>query len=335
MTVIANPLTLRRSSAAQSVQFRTLVSHLRGNPISDLRSPLDWQEKRYGTIDVVPDANSEACWCFMQPKGRPSFTPEMLHDLGEMQDSFRQAFTATDEPNMPPFKFFIMASRTPGVFNLGGDLALFANRIRIKDRASLQHYAYATVRALYANLQAYEAPIVSIALVQGDALGGGFECALSFDVIVAERGARFGFPEILFNLFPGMGAYSLLSRRIGPVEAERMILSGDIYSAEDLHRLGVVDVLTDAECGEAAVRELIAQQRRKHNAHVAFYRARRRVNAVSYDELRDVVDIWVDAALNVNEADLRKMERLAAAQERRSGRQSVAPEAIVQQSGAA
>jgi DSF synthase len=271
----------------------------------------------------------------MHPNGRPSFTPEMLSDLADMQDSFRKSFISTREGNAPPFKFFIMASRTPGVFNLGGDLALFADRIRMKDRASLQSYAYATVRALYANLQAYEAPIVSVALVEGDALGGGFECALSFDAIVAERGARFGFPEILFNLFPGMGAYSLLSRRIGPAEAERMILSGDIHTAEDLHRLGVVDVLADAGCGEARVRELIAQQRRKHNAYVAFYRARRRVDAVSYDELRDVVDIWVDAALNVTEGDLRKMERLAAAQERRCGRHSIAPEAVGRRSGAA
>jgi DSF synthase len=163
--------------------------------------------------------------------------------------------------------------------------------------------------------------------VQGDALGGGFECALSFDIIVAEKGARFGFPEILFNLFPGMGAYSLLFRRIGPVETERLILSGRVYSAEELHRLGVIDVLVETGCGETAVRDLIAQKRRKHNAHVAFYRARRRVHAVSYAELRDVVDIWVDAALNLTEADLRKMERLIGAQERRSIRQPVALEA--------
>jgi DSF synthase len=127
----------------------------------------------------------------------------------------------------------------------------------------------------------------------------------------------------LFNLFPGMGAYSLLSRRVGPAEAGRMILSGNVYSAEELHRLGAIDILADAGCGEAVVRDLMAQQRRKHNAQVAFYRARRRVNAVTYDELKDVVDIWVEAALNVTEADLRKMERLAAAQVRRSNRQPV------------
>jgi DSF synthase len=55
-------------------------------------------------------------------------------------------------------------------------------------------------------------PILTVGLVQGAALGGGFEALLSFDYVVAERDATFGLPEILFGLFPGMGAHSLLSR---------------------------------------------------------------------------------------------------------------------------
>ena len=87
--------------------------------------------------------------------------------------------------------------------------------------------------------------------MQGDALGGGFEAALSASVIVAEESARMGFPEILFNLFPGMGAYSFLSRKIGRRAAEEMIVSGTIYGARQLFDLGVVDVLTPDGTGEA------------------------------------------------------------------------------------
>jgi DSF synthase len=164
---------------------------------------------------------------------------------------------------------------------------------------------------------AYEAGVVSIALVQGDALGGGFECALSFDMIVAERSARFGFPEVLFNLFPGMGATSFLSRRIGRVAARRMMLDGTIHTAEELHAMGVVDVLAEDGEGEAAVRELIARHGRRRNATQALFGAMRQVEPVTLEELRAVVDIWVDAALNLGPADLRKMKRLASAQERR------------------
>ena len=104
-------------------------------------------------------------------------------------------------------------------------------------------------------------------------------------------------------------------------------LAAQVITAEELHRLGAIDVLVETGCGEAAVRDLIAQKRRRHNGHVAFYRARRRVQAVTHAELQDVVDIWVDAALRLTEADLRKMERLVAAQDRRSRPQPGALEA--------
>src|SRR5690242_15767047 len=104
-----------------------------------------------------------------------------LQDLVAMQSGFRRAFRQHNDPDAPPFRFFVMASRTPGVFNLGGDLGHFARAIRAKDEESLRQYAYATVDSLYSNLQAYDQPIVTIALIQGDALGGGFEAALSFD----------------------------------------------------------------------------------------------------------------------------------------------------------
>jgi len=57
---------------------------------------------------------------------------------------------------------------------------------------------------------------------------------------VAEKNAKMGLPEIMFNLFPGMGAYHLLCRRLPAVKAEQLILSGHTYSADELHEMGVV-----------------------------------------------------------------------------------------------
>ncbi len=136
-------------------------------------------------------------------------------------------------------------------------------------------------------------------------------------MIIAERSAKLGLPEILFNLFPGMGAYSFLSRRLDPARAEKMILSGRIYTAEELFEMGVVDVLAEDGEGRYAAQAYIERNARKHNAYSAVYAARRRVHPVAEQELRDVVDIWVDAALNLQAPDLRKMERLAAAQAKR------------------
>jgi DSF synthase len=133
-----------------------------------------------------------------------------------------------------------------------------------------------------------------------------------------------GLPEVLFNLFPGMGAYSFLSRRLDPVRAEKMILSGKIYSAEELHAMGVVDVLAEDGEGERAVREYIDRHAHRRNAYRGVFQTRRRVNLVTFEELRDVTDIWVETAMNLGEADLKKMGRLTAAQDRRRAAQTKA-----------
>ena len=154
---------------------------------------------------------------------------------------------------------------TPGVFNFGGDLALFIRCLRENDPETLRRYAKACIDVLYAHAIGFHLPITTISLVQGDALGGGFEAALASDILVAERQAQFGFPEVLFNLFPGMGAYNLLPRRIGMQRTERMLLNGKLHRAEELHAEGVVDILAEDGRGENAVYEHIVRKAGRRN----------------------------------------------------------------------
>ncbi|WP_160000301.1 crotonase/enoyl-CoA hydratase family protein [Roseomonas sp. 18066] len=275
-------------------------------------------DARFDNLDVRLEADSRSLWCTMRPQGRPSYTMELMQDVHAMQHHVSSTFAAVAAAGQArPADWFVMASAVPGIYNLGGDLAHFAERIRSRDHASLVRYGHVAVEAIHRNHVAFDLPLVTMALVQGDALGGGFEHALSFDLIVAERSAKIGLPEILFNMFPGMGAYSFLSRRIDRAKAEALILSGRIHTAEELHAMGVVDVLAEDGEGEMVARDYIARHGRKHNAHMTMYRARRRVNGVSLPELREVVEMWAEAAMNLGEADLKKMGRLVAAQEKR------------------
>ena len=271
----------------------------------------------YDNLRTVFDYAAHTMWCYMAPSDMPKYSHEMMADVSAMQRDTKQLFAHAEDRRAHALRWFVMASATPGIFNLGGDLAHFAERIRKRDLDALRHYGHVAVEAIYKNTIAFDAPLVTMALVQGDALGGGFEHALSFDLIVAERSAKLGLPEILFNMFPGMGAYSFLSRRLDRARAEALILSGRIHTAAELHAMGVVDVLAEDGEGEAAVRDYIARHDPKHNAHHAMYRARRRVNPVTLSELRDVVDIWAEAAMNLSESNLRKMDRLSRAQNRR------------------
>ncbi|WP_246395565.1 crotonase/enoyl-CoA hydratase family protein [Gluconacetobacter tumulisoli] len=304
------------SISAATVATMNPALSVAGRPMGAMRSiPGQSAVANHPTVEVSLDAVGRTLWSFMRPNGRPSFSPPLLRDLHAMQRSIHDM--AAEADGSLPFRYMVVGSRVPGIFNLGGDLALFAEKIARGDREGLRQYAHACVDVVFANADGYGHYITTVALVQGDALGGGFEAALSCNLIVAEKQAKFGLPEILFNLFPGMGAYTLLTRRIGARMAEKMILSGQTYTATELHDMGVVDILAEQGDGEATVREHLARIDRRYNAHEAILRTKRLVNPVSHQELRDVTDIWVDAALRLTETDLRKMMRLVNAQNRR------------------
>jgi DSF synthase len=117
-----------------------------------------------------------------------------------------------------------------------------------------------------------------------------------------------------------MGAYTVMARRISPGLAERMIMSGEVYTAEQLHALGMVDVLAADGAGIETFYEAIGRHGRRHPAHVALRHARRIVHPISFDEMSQIADHWVEAAFKLDEGDLKKMLRLAGAQDRRRER---------------
>jgi DSF synthase len=187
-----------------------------------------------------------------------------------------------------PIDYVILASGMPGVFQLGGDFDLFRQKIDNRDRNALTTYGRACIDVLYRNYRGHDLPLTTVSLVLGECLGGGFEAALSSDVIVAKKSSCFGFPEILFNLFPGMGANSFLDRKVGQRKAEDIISSGKIYSAEEMRELGVIDVVAEYGAGEAAVNALIKQRSRSRNGLAALAAVRRRVHQITYEELEDI-----------------------------------------------
>lgn len=267
--------------------------------------------------EISLSVDDDAIWCFMRPAGPPSFTPTLLRELIALRRMLQRMIGNLRPGETPPVKYFVGGSRIPGIYNLGGDLNFFIKSIRGRDVEALRHYAHDCVDVAYHMTVGFHLPMTTISLVQGDALGGGFEGALSFNVLVAEKRAKFGLPEILFNLFPGMGAFSFLSRKLDMTRAHKMILSGRVFSASDLYDMGLIDILAEDGHGEDAVRDFIAQNRRHHTVHQRIRDVSLRVNPLSLAELRDVTDIWAEHAMRLQESDLRNMERLAAAQLRR------------------
>ncbi|MGE6742821.1 crotonase/enoyl-CoA hydratase family protein [Allorhizobium pseudoryzae] len=270
---------------------------------------------RYDNLSVRLDPAMRTLWYFMNPVEAPSYTPGLLADLSRLRGEIQTLVRSDD--NDQRLLYLVNGSKMPGIFNLGGDLGYFGKHIRARDREGLRQYARDCVDLVYSSSMSLDLPIVLISLVQGDALGGGFEAAMASDIIIAEKSAKFGLPEILFNLFPGMGAYSFLSRRLDPTRATKMIMGGQIYSADDLHEMGLVDLVVEDGKGETAVREFVARHSRKHMIYRTLREVKRRVNPLTHEELIDVVDLWVEAAMQLEDADLRKIDRLRVAQIKR------------------
>ncbi len=261
-------------------------------------------------LDVFYETDREILWTFMRPAGRPSFTPSLLTDFEEWQRLIAGVFG----PGRLPLKYLVLGSRAPGVFCLGGDLELFQQLIRARDRSGLEQYGHRCCKILHRNMNSLGLPVLTVGLVEGAALGGGFEALLSFDYIVAERSATFGLPEIMFGLFPGMGAHAFLSRKLGSAHAERMIGSNTVYSAQQMYDFGLVHHLADDGDGLEACRSFIRKSDRRHAGLVNARRAMKVCWNLQLSELTRITELWADAALQLSERDLKVMCRLASAQ---------------------
>jgi DSF synthase len=275
--------------------------------------------RTYQELRTHYDPEYGALSFLMNPAPRPCFTPSLLRDIERFQDTVRSAvqreLNGTSEPSV---KYLVLGSAVPGIFNLGGDLDFFVRTIRARDRATLTQYAQLSIKVLYDNLRNLSLPITTIALLEGTTLGAGFEAALSCDIIIADKNAEIGFPEVVFNMFPGMGAYSFLARRISPVMVERMIMSGRLYSAEELYEMGVIDILADGRTAQEELQHFLRKADKTRTTRTALLRMRERIHPITYEELLDIANLWVESALSLPDKDLRMMERLVRAQNRRT-----------------
>lgn len=279
-------------------------------PVIEEKQDNKQSSTEYTQFTTRYDSETSAIWCWMQPEPRPCLNTTLIDELVLLQQQLTSTYKTQHPDTIWPFRHLILASKIPDIYNLGGDLGLFKQCIVNKEEEKLREYAYKCINLLHRNLDNLDLPITMVSLVQGQALGGGFETALSCDVIIAERSSQMGFPEILFNLFPGMGAYNLLTRRIGSALAERIILSGKTYTASELYDMGVIDVLAEDGQGVVAVEDYLKSHNQSHNTIRSIKKIRQIVHPITQQNLYDIVDIWVEAAMDLSDKDLAKMERL-------------------------
>ncbi len=268
-------------------------------------------------IEVRIDPEFGIVWVYQNPSPRPCFNPELISEVRHIQHLLE-----VHEGKLPykgqliPVNYHVLDSHSPNMFSMGGDLNLFRDHVLRQDKEGLLKYAKSCIDTIHGFVTGFRLPVTTISLVRGDALGGGFEVAMSGNVVIAERGVEMGFPEILFNLFPGMGGYHLLSQRLPASQVDKMMLNGRKYHSEDLYEMGVVDVLADRGKGKAAVYSYVNENNSHRNGYLAMQRVRQMVHPISWESMMEVCSYWVDTAMKINERDIRLMDRLVKAQDK-------------------
>lgn len=264
--------------------------------------------ERFTQLSCYYEEERRTVWMMLRAQPRPCFNHVLIEEIMNASWLVRQAGFAVD--------FWVTGSLVPGMYNTGGDLRFFVECIQNGRREALRAYARACVDCVHAASRGFDTGAISLAMVEGSALGGGFEAALAHHFVLAQRDARLGFPEIAFNLFPGMGGYSLVARRAGMKLAEELIYKGESHTAEWYEQYGLVDQLFEPGQGYMAIRTFIDTLQPRLNGVRAMLRARQRVMQLPRSELMDITEDWVDAAFCLEPKDIAYMERLVQLQNR-------------------
>jgi enoyl-CoA hydratase/carnithine racemase len=222
----------------------------------------------------------------------------------ELADAFREV------GSRPDIWVMVLGGAGDKAFCVGADLKE-RNAFTIEDFYANRRQ----VKGMFGALRAVPQP--TIASVFGFALGGGFELALSCDLIVAARGTVLGLPEVRVGLLPAGGGTQLLARKVGEARAKELIFTGRRFDAEEARTMGLVAKVVDRDELDAASMELALAV--CASSPVAVREAKRSIEAAHGVVLDDGIEIESKAwEVVINTQD--RAEGIAAFNEKRDPR---------------
>ncbi|GAA3374781.1 enoyl-CoA hydratase-related protein [Streptomyces sannanensis] len=246
-------------------------------------------EQRFGEFVAVRRHGYVAELVLDRPKAMNAVSSEMARSIAAACDALGADRDA---------RVTVVTSSNERAFCVGADLKernSFTDAELVRQRP--------TARAAYTGV--LELPMPTIAAVHGFALGGGFELALSCDVIVADRTAVVGLPEVSVGVIPGGGGTQLLPRRVGAARAAELIFSARRLEAAEARELGLVDELVEAGQDRAAA--LALADRMAANSPVGLRAAKRALRLGHGLDLRAGLEVedaaWRSVAFSGDRAE--------------------------------
>jgi enoyl-CoA hydratase/carnithine racemase len=200
----------------------------------------------------------------------------------------------------------IIYSELKAGFCAGADLRELYQRSRELERGDAARGVREYLERIHRVLNMIDAsPLTTIAAVHGVTFGGGFELALVCDLIIADKMARFCFPELRLGLIPGFGGIPRLKRDLGNALVRDLLLTGRSFNATKLQQVGLVSQVV-AEGESLRVARATAVQLGKFDRRTAIA-AKKVIKPIPYEELRKEIDVFCELfAQPAVEAGLRK-----------------------------
>ncbi len=196
----------------------------------------------------------------------------------QLREELKSVFTAIDDSDVRVV--VLTGADEAKAFVAGADVTDLRERDALEQReASKRPRVYETVANVHQ-------PV--IARLNGHALGGGSELALACDVRIAHERAKLGQPEINLGIIPGGGGTQRLPRQVGPGQAKKLILSGELVDAEEAREIGYVEEVHDDDSFDDRVYDLAESMATKSPVALEF--AKEAVDASQRTGLREGID---------------------------------------------
>ncbi|MBI2819143.1 MAG: enoyl-CoA hydratase/isomerase family protein [Acidobacteria bacterium] len=218
---------------------------------------------------------------------------EPLNEIGSLTLSEMEQFAEALIASSQEAASLVISSSLPGGFSGGADLReLFSRSEQVskKDRlAGVRDF----LERIHRVMTAIDAsPLTTIAAVHGVCFGGGFELALACDLIIADKTARFCFPELRLGLIPGFGGIPRLKRDLGNAVVRDLLLTGRSINATKAQAVGLVSQVA-AEGEALRLARVTAAQICKFDRTTSAA-AKRFIKPVPAEELKQEIDIFCD-----------------------------------------
>jgi len=215
------------------------------------------------------------------------------NEIGSRSLEELEGFSRALEALRQPVHTLIIYSDLKCGFCAGADLRELYERSRHLEKEEAAKGVREFLERIHRVLNAIDAaPMTTIAAVHGVVFGGGFELALTCDLIIADKTARFAFPELRLGLIPGFGGIPRLKRDIGNAVVRDLLLTGRSFNTTKAQQIGLVSqVVAEGEALRAA--RATAAQLAKFD-HQTAVTAKKFVKPIPHEELRHEIDIFCD-----------------------------------------